>query len=70
MSTLNWSLLSIVHSFDDVKVVAKSNGVCQRKKDVPETLPKLMAGRYLIKVLNYFLLDVILLGEIRVYDEF
>ncbi|CAF2641136.1 unnamed protein product [Rotaria sp. Silwood2] len=29
MSTLNWSLLSIVHSLDEVKVVAKSNGVCQ-----------------------------------------
>ncbi|CAF1515445.1 unnamed protein product [Rotaria sordida] len=26
MSTLNWSLLNIVHSLDEVKVVAKSNG--------------------------------------------
>ena len=29
MSTLNWSVLSIVHSLDEVKVVAKSNGVCR-----------------------------------------
>ncbi|CAF2805237.1 unnamed protein product [Rotaria sp. Silwood2] len=35
MSTLNWSLLSIVHSLDEVKVVAKSNGsfkCCQYRK--------------------------------------
>jgi hypothetical protein len=29
MSTLNWNLLTIVHSLDDVKPVAKANGVCQ-----------------------------------------
>ncbi len=29
MSTLNWNLLSVIHSLDEVKVVAKSNGLCQ-----------------------------------------
>ena len=29
MSTLNWCLLSIVHSLNKVKLVAKSNGVSQ-----------------------------------------
>ena len=29
MSTSNWVLLSVVQSFDNVKAVAKSNGVCQ-----------------------------------------
>ena len=29
MSSLNWSLLSIAHSLDEVNVVAKSNDVCQ-----------------------------------------
>jgi hypothetical protein len=29
MSTFNWNLLSVVHSLDTVKVVAKSNRACQ-----------------------------------------
>jgi hypothetical protein len=29
MSTSNWNLLSIVHSLDDIKAVAKSNSMCQ-----------------------------------------
>lgn len=29
MSTLNWSLLNVVHLFDKVKVITISNGVCQ-----------------------------------------
>ena len=31
MSTLNWSLLSIVRSFDEIKVLTKSNGVYQSR---------------------------------------
>ena len=29
MSALNWCLLSIVRSLDEVRVVAESNGICQ-----------------------------------------
>ena len=29
MSTLDWSPLSIVHAFDEVRVLTKSSGVCQ-----------------------------------------
>jgi hypothetical protein len=29
MSTSGWNLLCVVHSLDEVKTVAKSNGVCQ-----------------------------------------
>ena len=29
MSTLNWSELAVVHSLDEVRILSKSNGVCQ-----------------------------------------
>ena len=48
MSALNWYFLSIVSSLDEVKVVAKSNGVCQYRINNLKN-----ATKYLFKCSQY-----------------
>ena len=44
MSQLNWYLLSIVSSLDKIKVVAKSNGVCQYRINNLKNATKYLEG--------------------------